>query len=79
MVESAHAEYLAEHFHLSVMSFDRLAPFYRAMETVLAGSVLQRCRIRFLDDVVGADTRYCSEKDLVAFLSNCCASTHGCK
>lgn len=30
------------------MSFDTLAPFYRGMEFVLAGGILQRCRTRFL-------------------------------
>lgn len=33
------------------MSFDRLAPFYRAMEAVAAGGKLQRCRLAFLDDI----------------------------
>ncbi len=32
------------------MSFDRLAPHYRWMETLLAGSILQRCRTRWLAD-----------------------------
>lgn len=32
------------------MSFDRLAPFYRAMEFVLAGGKLQRCRLAWLDE-----------------------------
>ncbi|MGE3310375.1 MAG: trans-aconitate 2-methyltransferase [Limisphaerales bacterium] len=31
------------------MSFERLAPHYRAMEAVLAGGILQRSRTRFLD------------------------------
>jgi len=30
------------------MSFDTLAPYYRAMEWVTAGSVMQRCRTAFL-------------------------------
>ncbi len=30
------------------MSFDRLAPIYRAMEAVLAGNKLQRCRTAYL-------------------------------
>lgn len=30
------------------MSFDTLAPYYRAMELVMAGGVLQRCRTSFL-------------------------------
>lgn len=34
-----------------VMSFDRLAPFYRGMEFVLAGRKLQRCRLAWLDEV----------------------------
>lgn len=33
------------------MSFDRLAPHYRWMEALLAGSVLQRCRTRWLAEV----------------------------
>ena len=34
------------------MSFDTLAPHYRAMELVLAGNLLQRCRTAFLGEVV---------------------------
>jgi ubiquinone/menaquinone biosynthesis C-methylase UbiE len=33
------------------MSFDRLAPHYRWMESVLAGGLLQRCRTRWLPEV----------------------------
>jgi ubiquinone/menaquinone biosynthesis C-methylase UbiE len=33
------------------MSFDVLAPHYRWMETVLAGSKLQRCRVAFLPEI----------------------------
>jgi len=33
------------------MSFDRLAPFYRTMELVLAGGKLQRCRLAWIDAV----------------------------
>ncbi|HEV2692783.1 MAG TPA: class I SAM-dependent methyltransferase [Verrucomicrobiae bacterium] len=33
------------------MSFDRLAPYYRWMEFVLAGKKMQRCRFAFLDDL----------------------------
>lgn len=33
------------------MSFDRLAPFYRAMEAVAAGEKLQRCRLAFLGEI----------------------------
>lgn len=36
------------------MSFDVLAPHYRWMEVVLAGSKLQRCRTAFLNQVHGA-------------------------
>jgi SAM-dependent methyltransferase len=36
------------------MSFDVLAPHYRWMEMVLAGSKLQRCRTAFLNQVRGA-------------------------
>lgn len=32
------------------MSFDRLAPFYRAMECVLAGNKLHRCRLAWVDE-----------------------------
>jgi ubiquinone/menaquinone biosynthesis C-methylase UbiE len=32
------------------MSFDTLAPYYRAMEFVLAGGILQRCRTCFLSE-----------------------------
>ena len=35
------------------MSFDRLAPFYRPMEAVLAGRILQRARTSFLAEAVG--------------------------
>lgn len=33
------------------MSFDSFAPHYRTMETILAGTILQRCRIAFLPHV----------------------------
>ena len=33
------------------MNFDRIAPFYRAMESVAAGRKLQKCRISFLNDI----------------------------
>lgn len=33
------------------MSFDRLAPYYRWMEHVLAGEKLQRCRTAFIDRI----------------------------
>jgi len=33
------------------MSFDTLAPYYRGMELVAAGGMLQRCRTSFLGDV----------------------------
>jgi len=33
------------------MSFDRLAPYYRLMERVLAGGKLQRCRLAWLSEV----------------------------
>lgn len=33
------------------MNFDRLAPFYRAMETLAAGGKLQRCRLAFLGEI----------------------------
>ena len=33
------------------MDFDRLAPFYRAMELLVAGGKLQRCRVRFLAEI----------------------------
>lgn len=33
------------------MSFDRLAPFYRAMEWLLAGGKLQRCRVAWLAEI----------------------------
>jgi len=36
------------------MSFDLLAPHYRWMEAVLAGGLLQRCRVRWLPKVRGA-------------------------
>jgi len=35
------------------MSFDTLAPYYRAMETVSAGNVQQRCRTSFLSETIG--------------------------
>lgn len=33
------------------MTFDRLAPFYPAMESIAAGGKLQRCRLAFLDEI----------------------------
>ncbi|MES2438169.1 MAG: class I SAM-dependent methyltransferase [Verrucomicrobiota bacterium] len=33
------------------MNFDRLAPFYRAMELLTAGGKLQHCRTAFLHDI----------------------------
>src|SRR5215207_7803568 len=36
---------------MSVMTFDRLAPHYRWMEWILAGSKLQRCRTAFLPHI----------------------------
>lgn len=36
------------------MSFDRLAPVYRAMEAMLAGGLMQRCRTAHLTAVGGA-------------------------
>lgn len=33
------------------MNFDRLAPFYRAMESLAAGGKLQRCRLAFLGEI----------------------------
>jgi ubiquinone/menaquinone biosynthesis C-methylase UbiE len=33
------------------MNFDRLAPFYRAMEALAAGGKLQRCRLAFLGEI----------------------------
>ncbi len=33
------------------MNFDRLAPFYRAMEMVTAGGKLQRCRMAFVAEI----------------------------
>ena len=33
------------------MNFDRLAPFYEAMEFITAGGKLQRCRLTFLDEI----------------------------
>lgn len=35
------------------MSFDRLAPYYRPMEAVAAGRIMQRCRTSFLAETVG--------------------------
>jgi SAM-dependent methyltransferase len=35
------------------MSFDTLAPWYRGMERVMAGPLLQRCRTAFLDQTTG--------------------------
>lgn len=33
------------------MNFDRLAPFYQAMERLAAGRKLQRCRVAFLEEI----------------------------
>ena len=38
------------------MSFDALAPYYRALEFILAGSLLHRCRTTFLEDAAQART-----------------------
>ncbi len=35
------------------MSFDAIAPWYRAMEALSAGGILQRCRTSFLTEVAG--------------------------
>jgi SAM-dependent methyltransferase len=35
------------------MSFDTLAPFYRGLEAVTAGGILQRCRTAFLAEAAG--------------------------
>jgi ubiquinone/menaquinone biosynthesis C-methylase UbiE len=40
--------------HRPFVSFDRLAPHYRWMESVLAGGLLQRCRLAWLDEVSDA-------------------------
>lgn len=37
------------------MSFELLAPHYSWMETMLAGSRLQRCRVAWLDQLTGCD------------------------
>jgi ubiquinone/menaquinone biosynthesis C-methylase UbiE len=37
------------------MSFDRLAPHYTWMESVLAGSRLQRCRVAWLESLAGCE------------------------
>jgi len=39
------------------MSFDTLAPYYRTMEAILAGGILQRCRTAFLAE---ASTSRCA-------------------
>jgi len=36
------------------MSFDTLAPYYRGMESILAGQKLHRCRTAFLNDIATA-------------------------
>jgi ubiquinone/menaquinone biosynthesis C-methylase UbiE len=41
-------------FGRRAMSFDRLAPYYRGMEWVLAGGILQRCRTCFLLEAANA-------------------------
>ncbi len=33
------------------MSFDRIAPFYRALEFLAAGAKLQHCRLEFLSEI----------------------------
>jgi hypothetical protein len=38
------------------MSFDALAPYYRGMEFLLAGSLLHRCRTAFLQEAAQART-----------------------
>lgn len=36
------------------MSFDTLAPYYRSMELLLAGDILQRCRIAFIAEAINS-------------------------
>lgn len=36
------------------MSFDTLAPYYRSMEFVMAGGVLQRCRTSYLTETINS-------------------------
>jgi len=40
--------------HPHAMSFDTLAPYYRIMELVTAGGVLQRCRTTFLTETTNS-------------------------
>lgn len=50
VVESLRHSNLPQH----VMSFDTLAPYYRSMERVMAGDVLQRCRTSFLTEAANS-------------------------
>jgi len=40
-----------EVLNLSAMSFDTLAPYYRTLESLLAGGTLHRCRTAFLAEI----------------------------
>ncbi len=55
------------------MSFDRLAPAYRAMELVLAGGKLQRCRLAWLDAVVNCRNALLVGEGNGLFLAACAA------
>lgn len=55
------------------MSFDRLAPHYRWMESILAGGLLQRCRAAWLDEVTNARHVLVAGEGNGRFLSACAA------
>lgn len=59
------------------MSFDRLAPHYRWMEFVLAGDKLQRCRIRFLNQIRSAKNILIVGEGNGRFLLECRKQTPG--
>jgi SAM-dependent methyltransferase len=53
------------------VSFDRLAPHYRWMESILAGSLLQRCRLAWLDEVADARRVLIAGEGTGRFLAAC--------
>ena len=61
------------------MSFDRLAPHYRWMETVLAGNLLQRCRTRWLSEATSARRALLAGEGHGRMLEACADALPGCE
>lgn len=60
------------------MSFDRLAPYYRWMEAVMAGRLLQRCRTRWLPEVRDARRALLVGEGHGRMLEACVTALPGC-